>query len=90
MKPDLDMIAAIVAEIDAALGLDRGEPLDRAPAARAALNALVADHAASHRFAGGTYHLRVAGLAVTSTAGGYKLLSAWTGKARRLLTEAGR
>lgn len=42
---------------------------------------LVEHHGASHRHASGTEHLRIAGVAVTSTAGGWNLLNAWRRKA---------
>ena len=96
MKPDLDRVSAALAAIDAnmaersALLARGGVERSNAGAAHHTINVLVADHMATHRFGGGTYNLRVAGLAATCTAGGVGLLNAWTRKARKLLTEAGR
>lgn len=42
---------------------------------------LAEHHGASHRHASGTEHLRIAGIAVSCTAGGWNLLSAWQRKA---------
>ena len=53
---------------------------DRVPAI-AVIRELTEHHGASHRFASGTYHLRMAGVLVTNTAGHWNLLRSWQRKA---------
>ena len=53
---------------------------DHVPAI-AVIRELTEHHGASHRFASGTYHLRMAGVLVTNTAGHWNLLKAWQRKA---------
>lgn len=53
---------------------------DRVPAI-AVIRELTEHHGASHRFASGTYHLRMAGVLVTNAAGHWNLLNAWRRKA---------
>jgi hypothetical protein len=58
---------------------------DETPAA--VVNLLTGSYGARCRFANGTHELKVAGVTITNTAGGYNLLSAWCGKARRIAAE---
>ena len=55
---------------------------------RSVIDELVEHHGATHRFASGTWHLRMAGVHVTNTAGGWNLLNAWRRKAAAAIERA--
>lgn len=51
------------------------------------IDCLVEDCQARHRFADGTYHLRIAGVSATATSGAHALLLAWMRHARKAIAK---
>lgn len=87
----LDLVETRVAEIGVAHGYDDWKRIDAATAAL--LAGLERDHGAVYRHSwlgGGTHHLRLAGIATTSTSSQLGVLKNWCAGAHRRLARSGR
>ncbi|HYD12709.1 MAG TPA: hypothetical protein VEC11_07665 [Allosphingosinicella sp.] len=83
MNVQVAILPKVVERIDALLAAQPTDPLD-------VLHVLADTFGAFSRFKFGTHELTIAGLKITSTAGGYTMVTAWKARAQRIIAEQAR